>query len=575
MRKWVFLAVLLLLGAGAGGYFSLQDGIGPLPAGIDRTDPLTRTQAETRLAELLQSVKWTRDPVQRRAKVKLGRDADLKNTLPDIAEYPMVVDPPVSRNDLAVEIFVTTIRSGPGTDGLWVERAQAFNAENITLNDGRRIRIRVRKIASGTAYQFIAARKYRPDAFSPVHHLWIRMAEAHGIPMTQIRERTAISVGGVVLKNSLAEKLRSETGGLDIKSLINQVVEGKLAMGYTNPFASSTGLNFLLTVLSTFADGDASGLLSPPVVSAFERFQNGVPFVALTTVHMRESVRNDGSLDAFVMGYQTFINTPELRDDYTFLPFGVVHNQPLHAVGTPRPGVVEALEAFARFLEGPESRDKAKQMGWDTEFATRYAADTPLPSGETLIRMQKLWKEKKDAGRPIAAVFLSDISGSMQGSRIREVKKALTAGGDFISPGNAIGLVLFNDLVRVVLPIDTFGLNQRAAFQAAVEDMDVTGGTHMYDGIAVSLKLLVDHARANPEVKPMLFVLTDGETRGGIAFKAAEPVISGLKIPVYTIGYEANVKELKRLSGLVEAVSLNAAEGNIRYRIGELLNSQM
>ena len=125
------------------------------------------------------------------------------------------------------------------------------------------------------------------------------------------------------------------------------------------------------------------------------------------------------------------------------------------------------------------------------------------------------------------------------------------------------------------MPIKKFDLNQKAALHAAIKDMDTAGSTHMYDGIAVALDLLIKYRNDNPGVKSVLFVLTDGETQGGIDFDAISPVIAGLKIPVYTIGYEANLTELRRLSSLVEAISLNAAEADVTYKIGSLLNAQM
>ncbi len=151
----------------------------------------------------------------------------------------------------------------------------------------------------------------------------------------------------------------------------------------------------------------------------------------------------------------------------------------------------------------------------------------------------------------------------------------MIAGSEFISPENSIGLVLFDDSVRVVLPIGKFALNQRAAFVAAIEDMTTGGGTAMYDGVAVALSLLIEEKEKNPDIKPVLFVLTDGETNEGMKFDTMEPVIMGIRIPVYTIGYEANIKELRRLSSLVEAASINASEGNVQYKIGSLLNAQM
>ena len=87
--------------------------------------------------------------------------------------------------------------------------------------------------------------------------------------------------------------------------------------------ASSTGLNFLLSVLDDFADGDEDRLLAADVASVFETFQENVPFVALTTLQIRESAEKENStLDAFVMEYQTYVNTDSLRSGFEFIPFG-------------------------------------------------------------------------------------------------------------------------------------------------------------------------------------------------------------------------------------------------------------
>jgi len=71
-------------------------------------------------------------------------------------------------------------------------------------------------------------------------------------------------------------------------------------MGYTNPFVSSTGLNFLISTLSSF---DENNLLSEKAVKGFEKFQTNIPFVAYTTLQMRESAQS-GVLDGFIMEYQ-------------------------------------------------------------------------------------------------------------------------------------------------------------------------------------------------------------------------------------------------------------------------------
>lgn len=81
---------------------------------------------------------------------------------------------------------------------------------------------------------------------------------------------------------------------INVKTLTDAIVNNELAMGYTDPFASSAGLNFLVTALNTF---DSSDLLSKKAVEGFERFQANVPFIASTTIQMRDAAKS-GMLDA-------------------------------------------------------------------------------------------------------------------------------------------------------------------------------------------------------------------------------------------------------------------------------------
>jgi len=115
----------------------------------------------------------------------------------------------------------------------------------------------------------------------------------------------------------------------------------------------------------------------------------------------------------------------------------------------------------------------------------------------------------------------------------------------------------------------------KSTFHTAVRELRAGGKTAMYDGVAVALSMLVKAKREEPSIKPVLFVLTDGETNRGLGYGDMDAIVEGLQIPVYTIGFEANIDELKRLSSLVEAASLNASEDDVGYTIGALLNVQM
>jgi Ca-activated chloride channel family protein len=533
-------------------------------------EPLEPAEAEERLQELVEDTGWRSDPVDRRANVTPPGGLDLSDTIPSINEFPIVVEAARSGDRVVAEIFASTEKSGSGSDGWMVETAEAFNDARVTLSDGRLAQVAIRSIASGTAYQFIAAGESLPAGFSPSNHLWIEMAATHR-EMTPISERLVPNVAGIVMKTETAEALRSEFGTLDTQTLIEAVIAGDVVMGYTDPFASSTGLNFLVTVLDTFAEGDQDRLVDPDVASVFEQFQQQVPFVALTTLQMRESVENEGgSLDAFVMEYQTYVNTDELESGYEFIPFGVAHDNPLYAVGDVPAEQLEVLEEFATFATSPDAAEEAARFGFDPP---PYDPEVATPSGETLIAAQRLWKDKKEGGRPVAAVFVTDVSGSMAGSRILAVQQALRSAREFIGSETAVGMVEFNDFATLRLPIAEFDLNHQGQFVAAMEDMSPTGATAMYDGIALGLSMLLGHREANPDSKLLLFVLTDGENNAGLVLEDMDEVIAGLRVPIYTVGFEANLDELAQLSALVEAASINANEEDVEFKMAALFNA--
>ncbi|MGE3535801.1 MAG: VWA domain-containing protein [Candidatus Tectimicrobiota bacterium] len=559
----VWLAVVILVAGLAGGGLWYWQGQGDL----------TYPQAVARLDVLLQQVAWSKSQSTRKAALTLDKPPELQDTLPDIRKFALVVDPPSAAGDVAVEIFASVEKAGKGFDGWMVEVANDFNRSNIRLRSGLVARVKLRAIPSGEGYQYIAAQKYLPDAYSPSHLLWMKMLSAQGIPLLPISERLLADVAGIVMKERVWKTLQARYGTVDVRQVLDAVAQGHLAMGYTDPFVSSAGLNFLVTVLASFAQGDSSRMLADDVVSAFETFQRGVPFVALTTPQIRDSVQQDGSLEAFIINRALFAKAPALQSGYAFIPYGVRHDAPLYGIGQLSADKQEALRLFAQFTSQAPAQKLATEYGFNQ--LPDYQTAFEIPPGEVLIEAQKVWKRKKDAGRPVVAVFVGDVSGSMEGVPLRNLKQALLTGSQFIAPENAIGLVVFSQEVKQLLPIGTFSLNQRALFSAAVQDMRAGGNTAMYDGITVALKMLVTEKARCPECKPLLIVLTDGETNAGLKLETLKPVLAGLKIPIYTVGYNAKIDVLRQISAINEAASLNADEGDIAYKIGALLNAEM
>ncbi|MFD0681627.1 MULTISPECIES: vWA domain-containing protein [unclassified Paenibacillus] len=490
---------------------------------------------------------------------------DVAASLPDISKFPITVN---NTTENFVEIFSSTEKSGTGVDGWLAETATEFNKASIIVN-GKPASVKIRNIASGTAADYIKFAKYVPDAFTPSNELWGEMVKASGVKTQLVSKRLAGNVPGIVIAKPKYDAIVAKYGSVNVKTITDAIANNEFAMGYTDPFASSTGLNFLVTALGTF---DSSNILSDKAVQGFEKFQSNVPFIASTTIQMRDAAKS-GALDGFVLEYQTYVNTADLKTGFVFTPFGVRHDSPLYALGDLPQNKSEILAKFSEFVTQDKYQKTAQQKGFNG--LEDYKSELAAVDGSLLSSAQKVWKEKKDGSKPIAAVFVTDVSGSMAGAPINRLKESLIKGQKYLGKSNSIGLVSYSSGVTIKLPIGKYDTSQQSMFVGAVNSLQAGGGTATFDAIIVALKMLQDEAAANPGVKPIIFVLSDGETNAGHSLNDIKGLIETFKIPIYTVGYNANIKALQSISSINEAASINADTDDVVYKLGNLFNVQM
>lgn len=500
----------------------------------------------------------------RKAPIDLGIK-DVKDTIPNIDKYPAKVE---NTTDSYIEIFSTGEKAGNGKDGWLIDVANNFNESKFEIN-GKIISVKVREIASGLGMDYIISEKYLPDAYSPSNELWGEMIKANGKTIELCDDRMVGNVAGILISKEKYDELIKKYGAINLKNITQAVANGEINMGYTNPFASATGLNFLVSTLATF---DSSNPLSEKAIDGFNEFQNNIPLIAYTTLQLRNSAES-GILDGFIMEYQTYINSPELKTDYIFTPFGYRHDSPLYSVGNLSNEKKEILNKFIEFYKQDKYQELAVKDGFNT--LEDYKCEIENLDGNTILQAQKLWKENKNGDKPIVAVFVADVSGSMEGEPLNELKKSLLNGSRYIGEENSIGLVTYSNDVNINLPIERFDLNQRSLFTGAVQDMDASGGTATFDAIAVAVQMLLDEKEKNPDAKLMLFVLSDGETNIGHSLDDLREILESVKIPVHTIGYNANIEALENISRINEATSINADSDDVIYKLGSLFNAEM
>lgn len=529
-------------------------------------EQLTAENAENRMADLLSGVKVQ----QVNTKKAAISDEDVlsdQEELPDINKnYPLSI---TGQGQINIEIFSSPEKAGTGTDGWLNDVADDFNRAGFEIN-GKSISVSIRSVSSGPMVDYIKSGKYIPDAISPSNEFWGSMLQSSGVKVTMKEKSLAGNTAGILLSKSKYKEIIDKYGAVNMKVISQATSSGEIAMGYTNPFVSSTGLNFLVSTLYTY---DPDDLLSEKAVEGFKSFQENVPLVSYNTLQMRKSAEA-GSLDAMVMEYQLYSNDASLNVNYVFTPFGVRHDNPVYAIGELSADKNAVLEKFCEYCKGSEAQAHARECGFNLN--EKYKSELPddIP-GEKLLQAQKLYKENKNNGRPIIAVFIADTSGSMSGESINALQTSLINSMQYINKDNYVGLISYNNKVYMNLPIAKFDINQQALFKGAVQSLDATGQTATYDALVVAIDMINKKMEEVPDAKPMIFLLSDGEQNVGYSLNDIESVVKAYQVPIYSIGYNANIEALKKISEINEAATINADSDDIIYQLKNLFNSEM
>ena len=522
-------------------------------------------EAVTELNAFNQKIKTdTIDPV-----MDIYDDDSEKTALADISVFELTTE---GSGDINLEIAAPSELSGAAPDNWLNIIADDFNKERKTI-DGKTVSVTVRKIASGEAVTYIADGNYKPDLYIPSSYAWGEMLTAKGVKTTTLAERTLGNTAGILMEKDTYDTFIDKYETLSLDKVIEASLAGDLTFAYTNPYTSATGLNALASTLTAF---DTKDPLSDAAQQKLLDYQKQSPPVAYTTGVLVNQA-SKGIIKAMVMEEQAYVNKPELKN-YVYEPFGIRHDHPMYTFDWVSAEKREAAELFTEYCLS----EKAQELGTEKGFNRHddYKSQNTDFTGQQYLSAQTIWKQSKDGGQPIIACFVADISGSMDGLPLNQLKESLLATKGYISENNYVGLVSYASKVHVNLPIERFDATQKAYFSGAVKNLNTEDSTATYDAVLVAMKLMMDKKEEVPNAKMMLFVLSDGDQNYGYNLNRVAPIIGGLKIPVYSIGYNLSKnsgaeKELTRMSNINEAAMINADSENLINQLRNLFNTQL
>jgi Ca-activated chloride channel family protein len=506
----------------------------------------------------------------------------------------------------------------------WATEAfSAFNAQSVTLADGRHIRVRATFGGSIEPIEGIVAGTTKPHVFSPASSIvlpllqdqWTGAKGATEKPIVGAADPLVLSPVVLAMWEPMARALgwpEKKLGWSDVANLARSPEGwrakghpewGDFRFGHTHPEYSNSGLISVLAEVyagvKKTRDLTESDVTAPGTKKFLSDIEGAVVHYGRSTGFFFDALSHHGPayLSAAVL-YENLVVASGQSAQGANLPF------PLVCV-YPREGTQWADHPFA-ILDapwvGPPEREAATKLkefllsrAMQERAMTRYgfrpalvdvAVGAPidaahgadpkepqtllgLPSVRLMRSVIDVWKENK---RGVDAVVVFDRSGSMGGPRLRAAREGLVAFLQALRPTDRAVLITFNgDLDPPTAPSPPGELVPR------VQGIFAAGETALYDAILRGRDLAEESAKTDKKRIHAVVVLTDGEdnrSRTSLAELTTKltPAEQGGGVRVFTIGYgkEASDKILKDVATRTGGAYYHGDVDNIRAVYDEI-----
>ena len=409
-------------------------------------------------------------------------------------------------------------------------------------------------------------------------------------------ERTMVTPVVLGIRQSKAQSLGwlDATGksraDLTWKDIAQAAEKRRFTFAMTNPGSSNTGFSGLIGLAAALAEqGDALEVkdINAPRLAAFFKAQTLTAGSSgwLAEAFVKEQSRIDG-----MVNYGSVIHALNASGKLTE-PLVLIYpkdgiltaDYPLMLINPARRDDYVRLVAHLRsptFQQAMSQQTFRKPVVPDVPFDARlYPAnlvELPFPAKLAVVDAV-LDAFDNEIRKPADSTFVLDISGSMAGERMQQMKTAMqgltgldtSLSGRFsrLRERESISLVAFDSTVR---PAQNFQLDKtnrtatEAEVRSAIEALQPAGGTAIFSAAQSAYKLAAARRTAQPERYYSLLLLTDGESNQGIDmqsfsawYQALPESDKGIRIFAVQFG-EARPDQLEALAQLTGGRVFNA-----------------
>ena len=129
-------------------------------------------------------------------------------------------------------------------------------------------------------------------------------------------------------------------------------------------------------------------------------------------------------------------------------------------------------------------------------LSTIYSIDISILKGEKLfnentpIIVNILSEEKKEKSSNVELICVIDVSGSMEGEKIKLVKQSLKLLLEMMGENDKLGLVLFNHYSQMLLDLTYTTRDNKKNINNLIDSIEAKGGTYILGGLEIAVNML-------------------------------------------------------------------------------------
>lgn len=295
------------------------------------------------------------------------------NKLNDISKYSYIVK---GNGEIDVEI----ISSDNYAKEKWIiEIINEFNEEK-NLVDGKTVSISLKSMPSEIVFEDIVSGKHIPDAIIPKNYFLPEILTAKNIEFYQEEEILLKNMLGFVIDEKFHNFLIKNYEDVNLYSIQQTVMKDGSKIGIINDYINS--LDFVIPILYSF---DRQDLLSDVAIKQFKQFKNNL--VNVTEKKYVSEYLNRENLNGIILDYNSYLTILEL-EEYIFIPFGVINNNPLYCNQNISEQEKRILKLFGYYATSLHAKKLAEHYGFIIKG--NYISDVPFIEGQTLLEIEEI-----------------------------------------------------------------------------------------------------------------------------------------------------------------------------------------